>query len=116
MSDDQVGAIVESGPSDWQILQQDDDGTAAIALSGRWVSPDSGVVQVRLVHEDTGMAVNGALDWQAADTHPDGHWRATLRRAPAGGLYHLVAGTWGLDPNQPNGPPASPDCSARLVR
>jgi len=34
MSDSQVGAIVEQGPSDWQIIQQD-AGFGTIALNGR---------------------------------------------------------------------------------
>jgi len=103
MADEQIGATIESGPSDWQVLQQDQDGYACITVSGRWVSPESGKVEVRLVYEATGMPVGRGLDWQAAATTPDGGWAATLVRAPAGGLYRLetrynpranLAGEW----------------------
>ncbi len=89
MADDQVGAIIERGPSDWQIFQQDSHGVGVIAVGGRWVSATPGRVEVRLVFEDTGVAVTAALDWQAADTEAGGQWSATLEGVPAGGLYRL---------------------------
>ena len=89
MANDQIGAIIESSPSDWQILQQDATGAANLALSGRWAFETPGVVQARLVYEDTGVAINHALDWQTAETRPDGAWQATLSGVPAGGLYRL---------------------------
>jgi len=100
---DQVGAILDEGPSDWQIVQQDTRGLADIALRGRWAGVPKGRVQVRLVFEDTGVAVTHSLDWQDAVTAPDGTWSATLKDIPAGGLYRLetrfnpdgnVAGEW----------------------
>jgi len=66
----QIGAILDAGLHDWQILQQ------------------PCVVQVRVVAGDTGVAVNRSLDWQAAATETDGRWQITLR-VPAGGLYRL---------------------------
>lgn len=92
MTSDQVGAIIEDGPADWQILQRDDDGLGTVALRGRWVAaPEDagpGVVNVRVVHEATGAPVSAALDWQATDTRPDHTWAATLE-IPTGGLYRI---------------------------
>jgi sialate O-acetylesterase len=103
MIENQTGALIEVGPSDWQIIQQDADGFASIELSGRWAGDVPGKVEVRLVAEDTAVAANAALDWQPAETRPDHTWAATLRRVPAGGLYRLetrfnppgnLAGEW----------------------
>ena len=90
----ELGVILVSGASDWQIFQQDETGMAALTLSGRYVlKPDQKmgkvVVQVRLVREDGYEAVTASLDWQAATTRPDGTWSATLRDVPRGGLYRL---------------------------
>jgi len=63
----------------------------------------TGTVKVRLVFEETGVAVAHHLDWQPAETRPDSTWSATLERIPAGGLYRLethfnptdnLAGEW----------------------
>lgn len=89
MTHEQIGAILENGPADWQILQQNAAGVTDIPLSGRWAFESPGVVQVRLVHEDTGVPVNRALDWQPAETRPDGAWQIVLPNVPAGGLYRL---------------------------
>ena len=86
---DNTGAIIEQGPTDWQIVQQNESGCADISLTGRWVSDVEGRVEVRLVHEDTGLAVSRSLDWHAAHTQSDGTWSATLVGVPAGGLYRL---------------------------
>ncbi len=102
MVGEQIGAIIETGPSDWQIVQQNAEGWGEFALGGRWVAGTAGRVEVRLVFEDTSVPVSRALDWQAAETLPDGRWTARLR-APAGGLYRLetrfnpagnLAGEW----------------------
>jgi sialate O-acetylesterase len=87
----QTGVIVEEGPKDWQILQRDAAGVAAITLSGRWVQPEfaSPLVRCRVAHEDSGMSVTPGLDWVEAEMLPGGRWRATLREVPAGGLYRL---------------------------
>ncbi len=88
MTELQTGAIIESGLADWQILQQDASGFATLTLRGRWISDQPGVVELRVVAADTGVAVSRETDWQAATTEPDGSWQATLR-VPAGGLYRL---------------------------
>jgi hypothetical protein len=89
MSIDQTGAIIESGPSDWQILQQDEQGFARMEVSGRWVGEAPGQVQLRLVREDNSLPVTPGLNWSNAQTMTDGTWKATLRKIPSGGLYRL---------------------------
>jgi len=88
MTENQTGAIIESGLSDWQILQQDATGHATLILRGRWMSDQPGVVEVRVVAADTGVEISRETDWQAVPTAADGTWQATLR-VPAGGLYRL---------------------------
>lgn len=92
MASDQIGVLIESGPSDWQIIQQDKHGYGRITLSGRWL-PDAsgadGVVEARIVDQNTGLAVSTETDWQAGDTRPDGTWQLILDRVPAGGLYRI---------------------------
>jgi sialate O-acetylesterase len=85
----QTGTIVTFGPSDWQITQRDEDGWANVALAGRWVSPEPGTVEARIVNQDTTTPVSQHLEWQPAETHSDGTWELTLERVPAGGLYRL---------------------------
>lgn len=90
----EFGVILETGARDWQIFQQDKEGRAALSLAGRHAlnpdqKPEKGLVHVRLVREDGYEAVTAELDWQAAVTHPDGTWAATLRNVPCGGLYRL---------------------------
>ncbi len=84
-----VGAIVDSGPMDWQVIQQDGRGTGSMDLAGRWAGEAPGQVEVRLVQEASGAPVAAALDWSAATTRPDGTWEARIRDIPAGGLYRL---------------------------
>jgi sialate O-acetylesterase len=100
---DQVGAIIELGPSDWQILQQNEAGVTNIQLQGSWIGEAGGQVQVRLVLEATGQPVRQHLDWLTATTNTDGTWRGELNQIPAGGLYRLetrynpkgnLAGEW----------------------
>ena len=89
MATDQVGAIIESGPSDWQIVQRDANGHGVMPVAGKWVGDAPGNVQVRLVREDSGQAVTAGLDWHDAKTNADGTWALKLQRIPAGGLYRL---------------------------
>ena len=86
---EQIGAIIEQGPEDWQIVQQDERREGRIELEGRWKFETPGQVEVRLVWEDTGVAVAAGLDWQAVSTAEDGTWKGALERIPAGGLYRL---------------------------
>lgn len=91
------GAFILEGPEDWRILQQDGTGNARMPVSGRWAPKASmgllgaagGTVEVRLVREETGTAVNASLDWRAVETDPDGTWRGALDPVPAGGPYRL---------------------------
>jgi hypothetical protein len=103
MVQDQTGAIIESGPDEWQIAQQDEHGLGRFALRGRWAGDTPGKVELRLVYEDTGVPVNTALDWHQAATRDDHTWSAVLDSVPAGGLYRLetrfnpegnIAGEW----------------------
>jgi hypothetical protein len=89
VSTDQTGASIESGPSDWQIVQQDEQGFASMELTGRWVGETPGRVQLRLVREDNSLPVTSALDWSDARTMANGTWKAALKKIPAGGLYRL---------------------------
>ncbi|MDP6701361.1 MAG: sialate O-acetylesterase [Candidatus Latescibacteria bacterium] len=91
-SEDELGVLIESGLSDWQILQQDGSGCAALKLSGRWVYREAfarAAVYVRLVDEASGQAVSLAHDWTRALTRKDGTWTVRLKDIPAGGLYRL---------------------------
>ena len=93
MHEAQIGAVIEAGLVDWQILQQDHSGYATLTLQGRWqadaeMADQPCVVEVRVVAGDTSVVVNRSLDWQAANTTADGQWQITLR-VPAGGLYRL---------------------------
>ena len=89
---DELGVIIESGAQDWQIFQQDADGTAAVKLRGRWltnVQYKKADVIVRVLREDTYEAVSRTLDWSAATTRKDGTWAITLGNVPRGGLYRI---------------------------
>ncbi|HVF09901.1 MAG TPA: sialate O-acetylesterase [Abditibacteriaceae bacterium] len=103
MASEQVGAIIESGPCDWQIVQRDEQGFGTMEVAGRWVGAARGKVQLRLVGEANSLPVTPNLDWQDAKTNVDGTWRATLKQIPSGGLYRLetrynpqgnLAGEW----------------------
>ena len=87
--EEQIGVIIEQGPADWQIVQQDECGQGRIELGGKWKFETPGQVEVRLVWEDTGVAVAAGLDWQAVLTEEDGTWKGALEHIPAGGLYRL---------------------------
>lgn len=95
--DAHFGALIDSAPGDWQILQRDARGLGRMELRGRWIAralpempaPKSGAVEVRLVREETGAPVTAALDWFAAETAADGTWKAIVSDIPGGGLYRL---------------------------
>ena len=92
MTSDQVGAVIEDGPADWQIIQQDVHGVGSVDLRGRWVADledfDTGAVQVRVVREANGAPVSSELDWRPAQTLEDNTWSIRLE-IPAGGLYRI---------------------------
>ena len=89
------GASIETGPSDWQILQQETNGVAALELAGvhRTDAPEYRV-EVRVVCESNGAPVSAALDWQPAQLLPGNRWRMTLTGLPAGGLYRVETRVW----------------------
>jgi len=80
---EQVGAIIEAGLDDWQIVQQDEQGVGTVDLKGRWVGAPDCEVEIRVAAADTGVSV---VDWRAADVHKNGTWTAALS-VPAGVLY-----------------------------
>ena len=82
---EQVGAIIEEGLNDWQIIQQDEKGLGIVELKGCWVGAPDSEVEIRVAAADTGASV---VDWQVADEHENGVWKAALS-VPAGGLYRL---------------------------
>ena len=85
----EFGVIIDSGPADWQIIQQDKNGEASISLSGRWSTMmvrKNVLVCVRLIREDGYEAVTSSLDWMPAKTAQrgkKGSWRVTLKRPHA---------------------------------
>ena len=60
--EEQIGVIIEQGPADWQIVQQDERGEGRIVLGGKWKFETPGQVEVRLVWEDTGVAARRRED------------------------------------------------------
>ena len=82
---EQVGAIIEEGLNDWQIIQQDEKGLGIVELKGCWVGAPDSEVEIRVAAADTGASV---VDWQVADEHENGVWKTALS-VPAGGLYRL---------------------------
>lgn len=84
----QIGAIIEKGPMDWQIIQQV-EGKADISLTGNWASTEelkSPRVYVRVVNEDSGDRV---ISWQPSEDLGNGKWQIIIKGVPAGGLYRI---------------------------
>jgi sialate O-acetylesterase len=86
----QIGAIIEKGPLDWQIIQQV-NGRGDISLSGSWLTTESEQLNipkvfVRVVKEDTGDSI---IPWQSAESCAKGKWNITVRNIPVGGLYRV---------------------------
>jgi sialate O-acetylesterase len=84
----QLGAVIEKGLVDWQIVQQEEE-KAVLSLEGSWYSPEKlhePRVWVRIVKEDTGDLV---LPWQVSEDLGHGKWQITLRDVPIGGLYRI---------------------------
>ncbi len=92
MTGDEIGAVIDSGLVDWQIVQQNEHGYGTIALRGRWFGdamlPGTGAVQVRVLLEATGAPLSRVLDWAPVKTTDDGAWEARLD-VPTGGLYRI---------------------------
>ncbi|MDR0731490.1 MAG: sialate O-acetylesterase [Treponema sp.] len=80
------GVIIEQGPQDWQIIQQE-NGKAHIRLEGYFIPQDQcGAVYARVVDEETGFPIE---PWKAASVSGDKRWEILLRDIPAGGLYRI---------------------------
>ena len=73
---EQTGAIIDEGSEDWQIKQQV-DGLGRIEVAGSWHFDGDGVMGMRMVWQDTGVAVSGELDWQAAQMKAS-RWQGVL--------------------------------------
>lgn len=83
------GVLIEKGPCDWQIFQQE-NGQAEIEVYGTYIIPPgvemtNPVVYLRIVQEDSGRDV---LAWQPAKILDNQQWELALT-IPAGGLYRL---------------------------
>lgn len=86
---DERGSFIDNGPSDWQILQQDEDGYATLEMSGHFdVGPefndDGRVVCWRVLNEATGVPI---VHWTQAEM--DGLLWKSKGRVPAGGPYRI---------------------------
>lgn len=82
-----TGVILEKGPADWQILQQQ-DGRAELETAGSWsLKTGTGPAEVyaRVVLEDSGETV---VPWTLCGSDGQGRWKSRLS-VPAGGLYRL---------------------------
>ncbi|HEY5585888.1 MAG TPA: sialate O-acetylesterase [Ruminiclostridium sp.] len=83
-----IGALIENGPMDWQIIQQV-NGKTDIYLAGSWASEEESSqlkVFVRIVREDTGAVV---IPWQTCEELEERKWKTTIRDVPSGGLYRI---------------------------
>ncbi len=94
-SKQEIGVIIESGASDWQIFQQNAAGVATIRLTGRWLTQTASSqsrVYVRLLNESDYTEPSLSLNWRLAETGVDGTWSADLPDVPRGGLYRIETG------------------------
>lgn len=96
-------ATIDTGATDWQVLQQNERGEASVTLAGRWwtvMKRTQPQVHVRVTREGTLSPVNSRLDWTLAHTTVDesvtgamagkiGDWSVTLDHIPAGGPYRI---------------------------
>lgn len=81
-----LGVMIEHGPQDWQIIQQQ-NGFGAIHAAGRWNYEEAANgVFARVVREESGEVV---VPWKAATDTGEHGWEITLTGIPAGGLYRL---------------------------
>ncbi|MEW6357220.1 MAG: sialate O-acetylesterase [Planctomycetota bacterium] len=90
-----IGVLIDSGPCDWQILQQAANGFASVRLAGRWYAQDNmRRVEVRVVWEATSAPVTESLDWSPVQMNDDNTWSITLTDIPAGGPYRIETRVW----------------------
>ncbi len=85
------GAVIDDGPSNWQVFQQGPGSCADIPVAGRWATNNGKAlgVEVRLVREDSCRPVVPQCGWLRGTMRRNGTWSAVLRNVPAGGLYRL---------------------------
>ncbi|NOZ23967.1 MAG: sialate O-acetylesterase [Planctomycetes bacterium] len=90
-----MGVLIDNGPSDWQVLQQNDRGFAAVDLSGRWHAQEQKRrVEARVVYESPSAPATKSLDWTPAEARDDNTWSITLPNIPAGGPYRIETRVW----------------------
>lgn len=85
------GITIRSGPQDWQILQRDARGEAALELRLEGDPAPHGpgaAVQARVVEEATGAPPTRDLNWRSAVRDGDA-WRLRLDGIPVGGTYRI---------------------------
>lgn len=83
----QFGAVINSGPQNWQVLQQQ-DGYAAVQLGGKYFlcqEHENAVVSVRAVEEDTLQPI---AQWRHTNQLTGGIWNAEFL-LPVGGPYRI---------------------------
>lgn len=83
-----IGALIENGPMDWQIIQQV-NGKADISLGGRWMPVEEHIeskVFVRVVREDNSATV---IPWRMCEEIVDHKWTTIIDNVPTGGLYRI---------------------------
>ena len=83
-----LGALITTGPDNWQILQRQSDGTATAVLRGSWHCEEpleDPIVKTRVVLEETGETI---LPWTSAICEGDHAWSSRLT-LPQGGLYRI---------------------------
>lgn len=88
MSNSTMGAIIEQGPQNWQIIQQE-LGFGDIYLSGRWATNEKVsdvTIHVRVVLEDTGESI---ISWTLCQPLSGQRWEVLLKDIPVGGLYRI---------------------------
>jgi len=95
--------IIENGPCNWQVLQQDSRGKANIRLSGTWstiIRRKKPEVMVRVTREGSFGPLTKELDWARARLTIDrtekgnragrfGTWSITVKNIPCGGPYRV---------------------------
>lgn len=95
---------IDCGPSDWQVLQQDENGAVSVTLSGRWwtvMKRRKPEVRVRVAREGAFRAIRKQHDWVRARVSIDrsetgeragrfGTWSLTLKDIPRGGPYRIL--------------------------
>jgi hypothetical protein len=85
------GVTIESGPSDWQIIQRDANGYGQVDVTGTWKTAEQAnfQIQLRVVNENTNEPVSPELDWHDAVMDRTEESFTMSLRIPQGGLYRI---------------------------